>query len=706
MDEKKINFIDFKLSKEQWNDNNIKINALSSVYWGNHGARAGLLRLPFEVALNDIGFHYSVINGGLIDGRSINEQVRRETEHITGKGSKEKKADIRFQIIENRAYELANIIPRVEKPVVKKNDSPFLGIYIIPSLMIDGHIGSEILMLLQPLRKDLHIYRMGCDYTYLKKNQPTPEEIEAGQVGQIVGWLNPKTSDFRSKYASAPVDNAFSRTERTSTKTLPAFWMVGGYGSNLIEPRGGSRKRDVVAQPVLHIPTPREVGAVSVDMNQIGFQIVESEPDGIHRTIHFHSLRDIVHNENQLIQAPDESNKLQKRIINTLKNQDGGLSVGMIAQALKVDKDNIKNELDNLAKVEVVNDKFPGLLFDKASARYAFKNDWFQNSLNYKLDYEKEKRKSITRMIFGCAHFGSPTTDYYFMRHRFPEIALRHNIDIAELSGDAIQGLKHEYLAKGQVLSNMNYDDQVIFCGEAMATWIYEVFETRLRYYMSSVKINKTNLTEIIKKCLIKFVYIKGNHDEWPEGIGSSPLSWLKTVIRDLLFLEIMKLLSTYKLYAENLMDIINEKIIYLWDDKKLDYIYFYDGIQIQLMHPHMGRASTTSLRLEHAMSSSNAQLVTIANFHTAVAVELWSQEVGQRVGIQAGTMMIGSRFEKNMMKNVDFGPIIAKSDVYEGRIIKTEKVFYNQPCITEAYDRFTNPNTLKDNLGLLRYRL
>lgn len=709
MEGKKIDFIDLKLTKDRWDDSNIKINALSSIYWGNYGARAGLLELAFQIALNDIGFHYSVINGGLIDGRGINELVKEESRHITGKGSQEKKADIRFQIIENKAYELAGIIPRVEKPVVKKNDSPFLGLYIIPSLMIDGHIGQEILLLLTDLREDLHIYRMGCDFTYLKKTFPTDKEVESGQVGQAIGWLNPKTSDFRSKYASAPIDNAFSRTERAGPKILPELWMVGGYGSNLIEPQGGSRKREVIAQPVLHMPTPREVGAVSVDMNQIGFQIIEAQPDTSNRKIHAYSLRDYVHSEVQLVNAPDESNKLQKRIINTLKNKDGGLSVGLLAQALKSDKIQIKNELENLAKVEARSDTFPGLDFDKASARYNFRNDWFQKSLKYSFNLEKDEIKTITRLIFGCAHFGSPTTDYPFMRYKFPEIILRHNIGVVELAGDALQGLKHDYLEKGQIISNMNYDDQTIFAGEMMATSINDVFEARFKYYFASTKITKTNLIDIIKKCLVKFVYIPGNHDEWPGNSGSYPLRWLKTVIRDLLFFSIIKFLASYKIRGVDfleVLDVINEKILYLADEKNLARVYVHDGVIIELKHPHMGRAATTSLRLEHAMADSCGQLVSIANFHTAVGIELWGQEVGQRVGIQAGTMMIGSRFEKNMMKDVDFGPIVVKAYLYRGRIIKTEKVFYNQPTITEAYDRFTNPNTLKESLGLLRYKL
>ncbi|MDZ4260481.1 MAG: hypothetical protein U1A25_02345, partial [Candidatus Sungbacteria bacterium] len=131
-------------------------------------------------------------------------------------------------------------------------------------------------------------------------------------------------------------------------------------------------------------------------------------------------------------------------------------------------------------------------------------------------------------------------------------------------------------------------------------------------------------------------------------------------------------------------------------------------GIKIGLIHPHMGRAQTSSLRAEHTLDlfvhQWECQVLGIANFHTSIFAHSWSPHVGQSVAVQTGTQVIFTDFEHHKIKAVDFGPQMLKVRSHKGRIYKTTLAAFSEPILRDPIAKDTNSIELKRKLGLLGY--
>ena len=71
-----------------------------------------------------------------------------------------------------------------------------------------------------------------------------------------------------------------------------------------------------------------------------------------------------------------------------------------------------------------------------------------------------------------------------------------------------------------------------------------------------------------------------------------------------------------------------------------------------------------------------NCHIVALANFHETIMIQEYNAELGQRVGLQVGTVTSGTEFEDGKLKVVDTG--VAFLDAYssDGRILVTRTVF------------------------------
>src|SRR3989344_4169911 len=135
-----------------------------------------------------------------------------------------------------------------------------------------------------------------------------------------------------------------------------------------------------------------------------------------------------------------------------------------------------------------------------------------------------------------------------------------------------------------------------------------------------------------------------GNHDLWQEREGTIALEVFHDKLTSLLARHIGKTLVEKALPAVDIFDIIAQKIT-----RFQDYAAVYrlpSGLDLEMYHPHMARAKTTSLRAQETLDVSKCQIVGIGNFHTATVVNKWYPDRGQCAAVQAGTLLIYSRFE------------------------------------------------------------
>jgi hypothetical protein len=250
----------------------------------------------------------------------------------------------------------------------------------------------------------------------------------------------------------------------------------------------------------------------------------------------------------------------------------------------------------------------------------------------------------------------------------------------------------------------MNYTEQGIFAAELLGTGFYDVFIHRFKMGLgerNASDLSREELERIISKSLVLFIYIVGNHEAWQKENGHTPCVEFKASLISLLNHHISKFLEAQGVSASRLEEIIINKIVELPEE---DSVYeFAGGLRTELFHPSMARTITTSIRLESALDFSKCQAVDVANFHTAINLQKWDPELGQREGNQVGAMCVWTEFENGKLKRIDFGPIYSRILHKEGKIFMSEHQFFSNPILKKRYSVHIDVNQLKNHLGLLR---
>lgn len=695
-----------RITSEAWAKEAVPVGAASRISWCDNGARAYLVELGFQ-CFADEGCRYVVIVGGLLARSYVYERIAERKNALTVQQRKLYSEDVIDNVCADIATELSSIIPRIHKPknAVSDAGSPFVRIYIIPSPILDGPLAEQVLNHLQQKREDIVIYKSGGDRTRLKNVGETAEER---QVGRVISWLTIRKSRMPNQSASGPNDKEIREEALGGKHTSPNMYAVGGYGSSYAKPGNGEQAIARFAIPCLSVPMPRRAGEPSMALNQVGVKILNTLPNGEWSTKMI-SFRDLVLSERNLVSSIESgATRLQQRIVTELKPELDGLSIGELADRLTLPRNQIGEALGGLTTEKPSSRAtWPGLYEDKASHRYNFHLRWFQEKRGVNWPYA-DSLQQLTRLIFGCLHAGYTTTDYEFVRWELPRIILEQGVEVLELIGDIIAGLKWHMIHKGQIISNMNYTDQETFAGELLATVIYDVFVARFpdRLTAKTKKvITLDTVREAVSGALIRFIYIVGNHDGWVKETGHTPGVTFRDKLIAILNREIGKYLRGKGLLLAgfDLDTIIREKMIEL-PEHDAKYTFDCCGLMTALNHPSKGRTATTSTRAEEAGEfNRGVPLVDTANYHTAIAVEKWEPEAGQRLIIQAGAMVLWTQFENGLLKIVDFGPVLARTWSNNKRIVGTEVRFFSKSRIKAPYPRTTDPDRLKYELKLLR---
>lgn len=675
-----------EMDKAAWERPGQRVGFYSGADFKAEGFRATLMKLGRELSRQE-GIHFDVWNGGLVSKKWIINEIKKR---ISGVHS-----DLRKGIIDNFlnevAEELSSLIPKLKKPNGNNGNSGYIRLYIITSPTRDGDYGEEIARRLQELRPDdIRCYKAGSDRVEVKR----PDNRN-----KIIWAINPQKPRLPSQYYSQAAEKEINDKRGQTTKNYPDLWVVGTFASNIHKPEG---ERD---EPYITVGALRRLEEVLAAENQISISIVEYTPEG-DRFVRVWNLKDIVADElNYITGIKSGAAEIHRKIVDALKKHRPA-TIGIIADELGVDRQTAERETDFLIEEKQSSRKtWPGLCKYPESQRYDFDFDWIQNKLDYpRIDIRDHGFKEDKLLFLSCPHVGFTTCDYRFIVDEIPRRVLNKGIHAIVLLGDIIAGLQHDYLETGEVFGSLSNTDQERFAAELFGTALMKVFNQRFEANFAACgdaeKNQPQKIKEIIDNSLPSLLYIPGNHDLWQERDGTTPLETFHDKLINLLTRHIGKTLVERGLPAVDIFEVLAKKII-----KFLDYAAVSklpSGLTLEMHHPHTARAETTSLRVQKSLDVSSGQIVGIGNFHTATVVHKWYPERGQCVAVQAGTLLIYSRFEKRKIKRIDFGVVFLRVLSMSQRIVMTESAYFNRPLLKEPLVKWTNLDQLKRELGVL----
>lgn len=675
-----------EIDKTAWERPGQRIGFYSGADFKDLGFRASLIKLARELSRQE-GVHFDVWNGGLVSQKWIKEEIKKRIS-TTHSGLHKGIID---NFLKEVAEELNSLIPKIKKPNGNNGNSGYIRMYIVTCPTRDGQYGEEIARRLQELRpEDIRCYRAGGDRIEVKR----PDNRN-----KVIWTINPRRPRLPSQYYSQAAEKEINDKRGQTTKTYPDLWAVGAFASNIHKPAG---ERD---EPYITMGALRRLEEVLVAENQISISIVEYTPEG-DRFVRVWNLKDIVANEmNYITGMKSGAAEIHRKLIEALKKHRP-TTIGILADEIGVDRQTAEKEIEFLVEEKQSPRKtWPGLYRDPSSQRYDFHYDWIQDKLAYpKIDIHDPNFKEDRLLILSCSHVGFTTCDYAYIVNEIPRRILSNRVNTIVHLGDVITGLQHDYLETGEVFGSLSNTDQEKFAAELFGTALIKVFNQRFEENFAACsdaeKTQPQKIKEIIVNSLPSFLCIPGNHDLWQERDGTTPLETFHDKLTNLLTRHLGRALVEKNLPAVDISEILAKKIV-----KFLDYAAackLPSGLTMEMYHPHMARAKTTSLRAQETLDASKCQIVGIGNFHTATVVQKWYPERGQCVAVQAGTLLVYSRFEKRKTKRIDFGAIFLRVLSKSQRIIMVESAYFNQPILKEPLVKWTNLDQLKRELGVL----
>lgn len=647
----------------------VRVGLISRIDAASNGYRRGLIVQAFKIFEQE-ETNFNILLGGLVSKKAIKDRIKREMAEWKGK-EKPSKEEVEQIVISEVVNELCEAIPK----------SSWARLYIMTSPAFDGEYGGMVARALIKRRRDIRYWHDAAEHFPIKN---------IGKNGKNILGLVPKKESWRSEYDSAPVDREVKDHQKRTTRALPDFYAVGCFASSIMKPQGEA-KRCYFSVPALH-----KLDEIKTSENQIGasvFEIIPRVKEGKNTlvTLRTYTFKDLVGQEREFIEMPDDLNDLQQQIFKTIKER-GALTIGLLSDALGVSRTTLLSSFRGLRKIDIE----PRICFDEASGRYDFDVSWVQKNLIYP-EFPKDCDDD-SFVGFGCLHAGSVHTQYEFFINELPNIILENNATMLAGVGDFIEGLKHNLIERGEVIGGMNYTTQETFAAHLVAQPIIKVFKVRFNDEFEKAggkKPTERILKKMVFDSLVYFNYIKGNHDEWEDDQGVTSLTTFRYELLKVLKREIREILGKKKCFLPNLDDIIENKMI------EKNIFTFSSGITVEMLHLHMARAKTTVLRLQDSLDKSNCHIVALANFHVATTMDRWVPELGQKIGMQYGAIVEKTKFEENKGKKLDTGVGCLRVISHDGRILMSEKTFYIAPKKAEGFNNGIILEKLEEAIGI-----
>ncbi len=656
------------------------IGLMSRIDWGSPGFRAGLLKRAFEQFRAE-NVRFVILAGGLVSfphlRKKLTARALDELWHdLWGASYEEEKKpprsarveSARDYLVESWAKELAQAIPRY-----KNGSGRLLRIYLVTSSATnyDGPLGSELAHLLVRYRPDIRFWG------------DVSARIPLKHQNKVLLVLTPRKAVWRSKYFSTAVDRLIEDEENRTSQALPDLWVVGCTASSLQRPQG-EKKRPYISVPALH-----RLGEVHIAENQIGVRVVEFTPDSRDLLVRTYNYKDYTAREREFIPVPKQANGIQQKVVAILKAK-GPHTIGMLEDALRINRGQIAAEIAALNKSHYR----PQIEFNTDSQLYDFDPKWIQNQLTYpSLPIESAREDNL--LAFACLHAGSTYSEYKFFVNEVPELMLRRGSTILVGAGDLIQGLEHDLDRRGEVMPGFNsYTDQETLAARLVCETMTRVLEKRLDRALQAIpnrRPSATKLAKIVEAALPTFLWREGNHDAWVLRRGHAPLATFSRDLVSYLAQSLWIALEKRGLTLPNLSGIANSHVRFG------EVHQLPSGLGLTILHPHMPRTLTSSLRAQHMLDMAGTPLVIGANFHVGVIVERWEPHHGQRLATQVGALVWQTEFEHSRLKTLDVGVATIRILSHEGRILMTETTFFGEGTEGKEYGREeVLPNFLK----------
>jgi len=437
------------------------------------------------------------------------------------------------------------------------------------------------------------------------------------------------------------------------------------------------RPKGEAPQPIFSVPALHVLEDVLSSENAIGMRIIHCKNGECKVTTY--SFKDLASRERKYIPCPFKTKSDEQKVMGYMKSVETTTppTIGMIAEKIRISRKRIKNA------VHVINDRLdvPHIIYDAASGSFSFDAEWMKRKLQFPDPMPKEDMCVESRVVFGCMHAGSRFTDYGFLRGGIADAIMNWNAEMLVAAGDLIEGNHHYLVIKGEAVGGLNITEQQRIAASALAFNALIVFKKRFDDLFKKEKCpNEERLEHLIHKSLIMILYIIGNHDEWVENDGITPLQKFRSTLIGKLIDGIEQELKKRNLFIYYLRDIIKSHVVLVSQENGEAYKMPSSGLRLSIIHPRMGRTKTTSIRPEEALARCRgSQEVDLANFHVSTVVEHWEYGLGNRIATQAGTLKSQTSFENGKMKIVDFGVICVRIFSHKQRILATEVMFVDR---------------------------
>lgn len=626
---------------------------MSRIDYGSEGFRKALLEAAAEIFIKeDVGF--VALLGGLVATRELREK-RLIPPDPAGYAL----------FVREMSDELKQVIPKM-----RRRNGELIKIYIVTSPAYDGDLGKDIARELvrgRKRREDILVWHEGNDRFPMKGS------------GKIIWGMTPERNVWmRGDYYSTFVQRMLRDLQKRSTQRMANRYIAGCCGSALNKPYGEEPK------PYTSLPVLHKIRETTLAENQVGVAVLDTSRESDQVT--FYSMKDLLAQERSFVPVPEDIGEEALNAVNAIK-AEGGMTIGQLSDRLNIGRKRLKTILKPLMEEF---DDWPGIHRDESSGKYDFNLRWIQHSLRYNFSkmLASPTLKEDRIVAFGCMHAGSIHTDYQFFTQTLPAYLIEQRADILVGAGDFIEGLKHDLMLRGETIGNANYSKQEKWAAQMVARVILKVFRYRLNQEIQSLStpslpaLNEM-VPQLINKCLMQFIFIPGNHCDWSTDYGFRSLDTFQSKLILLVFEGVQKALSRNNLFCSNALDMVQTKIF------RGERYETSSGLRLAVIHPYLGRTKTQSIRVQETFRMfPDANVIISANFHVGIYVQEHTPEMGERQGLQVGTIKIKSSFEHHKLKEpLDFGVGLLILRSLDGRIISATNEFFGIPVMRGSFN-------------------
>lgn len=566
------------------------------------------------------------------------------------------------------AYDLAAFLPEIRGVNYH---------IVIAQKVFDRPIGVRILEHLREIRPDIRlvgerepgVYDPEVKIPIRMRNFPVIRAI----VPYRHPWFYRIITSFMQRLINSFVARTFSEE--------PSLILVGCTGTQAYLPR-------YKGVPSISVPALHKIDEQLSTENMVGCVVVKiiTQSDGRTRLIQrAYDFRPLISRERELI-IPQDASPEEKAVLQAFKSHFSSASFKTLLYHLTGGRPQegsdgeLRGVLQRLQEQQLI-------VYRPRSNRYAI-NEKKIAGVRVSLKELLQGTRTTKLAVRSCVHVGALKTLYHTTLNYFPKRAYPYDAIVE--NGDVIQGLAHNFEYNGEIIPIANtVDKHEILAAHIVAKNLLDIFRRRL----ARLKGKEIPAEELVRRCLIKYVFEKGNHPAWHYYLKHGlPLYLFETELKRLLTSKIHAICERHRILVSHSVveKLVAEHVIRVGESN----IVSLEGVAIGVKHPSKPRTLSKSHRIQDATEylrltskdygkdAKHLAVVLVANFHESAAVH--TVEFNETVlGVMTGAQLKDTRFEASRDKVVEHGfALVAVCLNQEGRLVYSEV----------EYDDFIDP--------------